>query len=251
MLLVAGQTCARDNNGQTPLHCVAHAENSVAAVHALLAAGADLDVANDAGESARQVLARRGLTINPSQVEAARRVIAKARLDFVHDRALEMCIGLQSLELDALQMCKVLQFACGPVAPLIPFHIWWKIATTVKHFRTKYKMKMKSMNCKTRPKFTLPSTEKNDIAASAAVAVGVHGGAGTGANIGRPNTGGCIEPSVDRHGIAGRRDAPRPAHRDDVLECARLLGTHDVCKRTNSDQCYFRCRQLEQRVARL
>jgi ankyrin repeat protein len=136
MLLAAGaNVCARDNNGQTPLHCVALEGNSFAAVHALLAAGADLDVANDAGESARQVLARRGLTIKPSLVEAARRIIAKARLDFVRDRALQVCIGLQSLELDALQMCEILQFACGPVAPLIPFHIWWKIATTVKHFR--------------------------------------------------------------------------------------------------------------------
>jgi hypothetical protein len=58
-------------------------------------------------------------------------------IDFVSDRARQVCIGLQSLRIDALQMCEVLQFACGAIAPLIPFHIWWKIATTVKHFRTK------------------------------------------------------------------------------------------------------------------
>jgi hypothetical protein len=102
-------------------------------VHPLLAAGADLDAADD-GETARQVLARRGWTIDPDEVEAARRDIAKARIDFVRDRALQVCIGLQSLRIDALQMCEILQFACGRVAPLIPFHIWWKIATTVKHF---------------------------------------------------------------------------------------------------------------------
>jgi hypothetical protein len=72
-----------------------------------------------------------------TQVEAARREIAKARLDFVRHRALELCIGLQSLRIDAFQMCEILRFACGAVAQLIPFHIWWKIATTVKHFRTK------------------------------------------------------------------------------------------------------------------
>jgi len=100
----------------------------------LLAAGADLDVADNAGATARQVLARRGRTIDPDQVEAARRDIAKTRVDVVRCRAVQVCIGLQSLRIDALQMCEMLPLACGPVAPLIPFHIWWKIATTVKHF---------------------------------------------------------------------------------------------------------------------
>jgi len=96
-----------------------------------------MDVANDAGETARQVMAHRGWTVDADQIEAARRDIAKTRLDFVRDRAAEVCISLQSLQLNALQMCEILQFACGPVAQLIPFHIWWKIATTIKHFQTK------------------------------------------------------------------------------------------------------------------
>jgi hypothetical protein len=41
------------------------------------------------------------------------------------------------MRLDALQMCEILQQACGPVAPLIAFHHWWKIATTVKHFNSR------------------------------------------------------------------------------------------------------------------
>jgi ankyrin repeat protein len=119
----------------TALHIiVARNVDDLSAVH--LAAGASMDVANDAGDTVRQVLARRRLTIEPDQIEAARRDIAKMRLDFVRDRALEVCISLQSLELDALQMCEIMLFACGPVAPLISFHVWWKIATTVKHFRT-------------------------------------------------------------------------------------------------------------------
>jgi hypothetical protein len=101
----------------------------------LIAAGADLDAVDDAGETARQVLARRGWTIDPDQVEAARREIAKARLDFVRHRALELCIGLQSLRIDALANVRNPAICVWPVAPLIPFHIWWKIATTVKHFR--------------------------------------------------------------------------------------------------------------------
>jgi hypothetical protein len=51
---------------------------------------------------------------DPSQVDAARREIAKTRLDFVRYRGLEVCIGLQPLQLDALQLCEILQHWCGP-----------------------------------------------------------------------------------------------------------------------------------------
>jgi hypothetical protein len=71
----------------------------------LLAAGADLDVADNAGATARQVLARFGWTIDPDQVEAARRDIAKTRIDLVRCRALQVCIGLQSLNSNSMH-CK-------------------------------------------------------------------------------------------------------------------------------------------------
>jgi ankyrin repeat protein len=137
LLLAAGASAgARDNSGRTPLHLAAN-EPDWRVVRPLLANPADLDVADDDGNTARQLLARRGVSINPNQVKAARRGIARARIDFVRERALEVCIGLQSLELDALQMCEILLFACGRVAPLIPFHVWWAIATAVKHFQKK------------------------------------------------------------------------------------------------------------------
>jgi ankyrin repeat protein len=102
LLLAAGaNVCACDNEGRTALHNFAAREvRNLTAVHALLAAGADLDVADNAGATARQVLARRGWTIDPDQVEAARRDIAKTRIDLVRCRALQVCIGLQSLELE-------------------------------------------------------------------------------------------------------------------------------------------------------
>jgi len=142
-LLAAGaNVCARDNVGLTALHRVPLRSSvrmpiEMTSVLPLIAASADLDAVDKDGETARQVLARRGWTIDPDEVEAARRAIAKARLHFVRQRALHVCIGLQSLRVNALQMCEILQFACGAIAPLIPFHIWWKIATTVKHFRSK------------------------------------------------------------------------------------------------------------------
>jgi hypothetical protein len=99
-------------------------------VHALLAAGADME-----GASVRRLLADRRVVVRADNVERARRDIATVQLDFVRHRALQVCIGLQSRRLDALQMCEILLFACGPLSRLIAFHQWWKIATTVKHFR--------------------------------------------------------------------------------------------------------------------
>jgi ankyrin repeat protein len=140
LLLAAGaDVTARDREGRTA--CVlalasAEFQPLMPFLHAMLAAGADLDAADPNGETPRQVLTRRQIIVDPSQVEAARREIAKTRLDFVRTRALEVCVGLQPLQLDALQMCEILLFACGPLAPVIAFHHWWKIATTVKHFKS-------------------------------------------------------------------------------------------------------------------
>lgn len=105
-------------------------------VHTVLAGGADLDAADERGKTPRQFLAERQVTVDPQQVESARRDIARTRLDFVRDRAMQVCIGLQPLQLDALQLCEILRFACGPLARLITFHQWWKIVTTVKHFKS-------------------------------------------------------------------------------------------------------------------
>jgi ankyrin repeat protein len=126
LLAACADPIAANNAGLTPLQ-VAKMSNkwmevAILSVAALVAVGADLDAADNSGQTARQAL-------------KARTDLAKARLDFVRYRALEVCIGLQSRELDALQLCEILQFACGRFAPLIPFHTWWKIATTVKHFR--------------------------------------------------------------------------------------------------------------------
>jgi ankyrin repeat protein len=135
LLLAAGaDVTARDANGRTACHLAATKSEPMSFVHAMVAAGADLDAADDNDQTPRQCLAEHQLTVDPERVEAARQKIAKMRLDFVRHRALQICTGLQSLQLDALQVCEILQLACGPLARLIAFHQWWKIATTVKHF---------------------------------------------------------------------------------------------------------------------
>jgi ankyrin repeat protein len=138
LLLAAGaDVTARDGSGRTACFVAADFPTGtlMSFVHALLAVGADLDTADDSGQTPRMRLAERRVTVDPQQVESARHDIAKTRLDFVRYRAMEICIALQSLQLDALQTCEILQLACGPLARLIAFHQWWKIATTVKHFK--------------------------------------------------------------------------------------------------------------------
>jgi ankyrin repeat protein len=141
VLLLAGgaNAHARDRQNQSAL-CLATTDMfRWAVVHPLVAAGANLDDIVGSGKTGREEWARQGRTLDPRKVEAARHDIAKARVSFVSHRALEVCVGLQSLRINALQMCEILPFVCGNFAPMIPFHIWWKIATTVKHFRPQSK----------------------------------------------------------------------------------------------------------------
>lgn len=87
-------------------------------VHALLAAGADLAIDCAADDLA-----------------SARRKIVAVQRDMIRPRAVEACIALQSVGLDALCMCEILRCACGPAAPFVPLHVLWNIATTIKHFK--------------------------------------------------------------------------------------------------------------------
>jgi ankyrin repeat protein len=127
VLLAAGASVsARDREGRTAFQ-VAASRNPEFVSPAFLAAGAD---PSDVDASDRRLQR----AMDAKRVETARRQIAKARLDFVRQRAIQVCIGLQSLQLDALQMCEILLHSCGPVAHLIAFHQWWTLATAVKHF---------------------------------------------------------------------------------------------------------------------
>lgn len=141
LLLAAGADInARDKYGRTPCHFAASqliaddVRNNC--LQALLAVGADFDAPDNSHNTPRQLATHLGVSApSADELAALRRRIAALRLDFVRSRALEVCIGLRPLDLDALQMCEILVQACGPIAPLIPFHQWWNIATTVKHFR--------------------------------------------------------------------------------------------------------------------
>lgn len=140
VLLAAGADVhAQDASGRTVAHeCLKDDNRPIDSVlpvlHALLAGGFSHCALGSNGRTLLHVAVQRRLPVNDDAIDEARRDIAKERLDFVRHRALQVCIGLQPLDLDALQICEILQFACGPVTPLIRFHQWWGIATNVKHF---------------------------------------------------------------------------------------------------------------------
>jgi ankyrin repeat protein len=101
----------------------------------LLAAGGDLDQPDKNGAKASEIAAHHCFALpTVVEIDAARQSIARTRLDLVRYRALEICIGLQPLNLDALQVCEILTHSFGALGSLIGFHQWWAIATKVKHF---------------------------------------------------------------------------------------------------------------------
>jgi hypothetical protein len=103
---------------------------------ALLAAGGNLDQPDNEDETTRMIAIRERVALpTADEIDAARQRIAKTRLDLVRHRAFQICVGLQSFRLNALQLCEILMHSFGALGSLILFHQWWAIAVKVKHFR--------------------------------------------------------------------------------------------------------------------
>jgi ankyrin repeat protein len=135
LLAMGADVHARDEWGQTACLVMSTTANREL-LSVLLAAGSDFDAADDDQHTVRQNCARIGVEEpTGAEIDEAHQRLESARLDCVRMRAFQVCVGLHALELDALQMCEILVHACGPAAPLIAFHRWWKIATTAKHFK--------------------------------------------------------------------------------------------------------------------
>lgn len=123
-----------NREGQTSCHVAARREDR-SQLCVLLAAGADFDQKDNSACTARDYAVRMHSPLpTAADIDAARRAIARARLDLVRWRALDICIGLQPLALDAVRLCEILAHSFGTLASLILLHQWWRIATTVKHF---------------------------------------------------------------------------------------------------------------------
>jgi ankyrin repeat protein len=123
------------NNGETACHCAVRPLTREA-LCAVVAAGGDLDQPNNKGETPRTFAAERNIALpTADEINAARRRIAKTRLDLVRERAFQICLGLQPLNVNALQLCEILMHSFGAIGSVIAFHQWWAITTKVKHFR--------------------------------------------------------------------------------------------------------------------
>jgi ankyrin repeat protein len=122
------------NNGETACHLAALYES--ASLCTLVAAGGDLDQLDNNGETPRTIATREDDALpTADEIEAARCRIAKTRLDLVRERAFQICVGLQSFRLSALQLCEILMHSFGAIGSVILFHQWWAIVVKVKHFR--------------------------------------------------------------------------------------------------------------------
>jgi ankyrin repeat protein len=107
-----------------------------ASLCAVVAAGGDLDQPDSKGETPRMIAAERHVALpTAKEIDVARRRIAKTRIDLVRERAFQICLGLQPLNINALQLCEILMHSFGAIGSVIAFHQWWAIATKVKHFR--------------------------------------------------------------------------------------------------------------------
>lgn len=63
----------------------------------------------------------------------ARTQVSKMRFDLIRDRAFEICVALQALELPAFVSLQIVDcMTC--FASLVPMHTKWSLITTVKHF---------------------------------------------------------------------------------------------------------------------
>jgi ankyrin repeat protein len=59
--------------------------------------------------------------------------LAEGKLRLINDQAINACIGMQELNLPALQTLMIVDELC-PLAPFVPIHLKYRLVTTVKHF---------------------------------------------------------------------------------------------------------------------
>lgn len=137
LLALGANVCLVDGLGNTACHGAADSQHTDS-LCACVAAGGNLDQPSNNGETPRVLVVRNGDTLPiAAEIDASRKRIAKIPLDLVRHRALEICIGFQSLRINALQTCEIMMHSFGALGSLIAFHQWWAIAVKVKHFKSK------------------------------------------------------------------------------------------------------------------
>jgi ankyrin repeat protein len=120
--------------GKTACHFAAK-EGDRRKLATIVAEGGDLDQPDNSGETPRMIAIREKFLLpTAEEIDAWRKALIRGRLDLVRDRAFQICVGLQSFRLNALQLCEIMKHSFGALGTIIAFHHWWAIATAVKHF---------------------------------------------------------------------------------------------------------------------
>lgn len=108
----------------------------------LVAAGADVTSIRKASRATAPLMAAVGHSASATLLGASGQdwsyvygMIAMEQRVLLRLRAVEVCVGLQSLELSAMELCEILSFAFAPLESMVAFHHVWAIVTAVKHFR--------------------------------------------------------------------------------------------------------------------
>lgn len=70
-------------------------------------------------------------------IEQERIVVQKECYRIIKSRAIEVCIAMQDLGLDANRMSYIVIEACAPFAYNLDFYYVWNLVVRVKHFRKK------------------------------------------------------------------------------------------------------------------
>jgi ankyrin repeat protein len=148
-LFALGATMSAVNkDGKTPydLLCARDTEAFDEALVTFVAAGLGVDVQTqlESPDIAAVVIAGGGRVsqyayIYSDELVQEERIaynrIVERQTDLFRARAFHICVGMQSLRLSALEMCEILVLMFTPLESLVPFHVVWKLVTTVKHFK--------------------------------------------------------------------------------------------------------------------
>lgn len=67
-------------------------------------------------------------------IAKARQELQKIKYQLMRERAVEVCIALQDLGLDANRMCFIVIEACAPFAYGLDFHYMWNLVVKIKHY---------------------------------------------------------------------------------------------------------------------
>lgn len=71
----------------------------------------------------------------PHIFEAEYKLLTDMRFLVIKERAIQICIALQELNLDANRLCEIILAACEPTSREIPFYKIWDLVVKIKHFK--------------------------------------------------------------------------------------------------------------------